>query len=479
MGGPKKLDFFETYFDYVSGATESPLLYHRWSIITVVSTLLNRQIHFPFGTKNIYPNFYTVLVGSAASRKSTAVDTAGELLYQSGFRRIISDRMNKESLLEDLAGKIDYFQEGDFEMDMDAFLEIKTPDNDIANAFIWGSELEKVIGIRNFDLITLLTDLHGNPNGPLRLPKQSKLPNPKNIFISLLGATTGSHFQRMFPPDIISQGTLSRIILVYSGHRPEKNTFPRVPSESEISKLHEWFSAISNIKGEICFDAVARDAVSDIYKNQDHSLDDYRFEHYNERRLEHLIKLCMICAAVDLTKTVTLEHVIYAHTILKLTENSMPKALGEFGDDETSKVAYRILGILRKYKRPVPREILITKLKTDLTHPEKILDAIHLLIQTNKITKDVVDAKVYFQAVNKETVSAQKYIDFTLLREYSQSELVVEDEDFDVDADMESILNEMKNMTGEENEHGQRKSGTNSERSEPKVVKFKLGKGDA
>lgn len=119
----KKLDFFEDYFDYVDGISESPLIYHRWAMLTCLSALLNRKVYLPFGHKNLYPNMFTILIGSAAGRKSTAINIANDLLQQTGYRRILSERLHRDSLLENLGGKIDFLQEGEAE-DMDSFLEI-------------------------------------------------------------------------------------------------------------------------------------------------------------------------------------------------------------------------------------------------------------------------------------------------------------------------------------------------------------------
>jgi len=72
-------DFFNNYYDYV-GDTESPLIFHRWSILSGVAASLGRRCHIPLGYYKIYPAMYTMLVGASGTRKSSATSLAAKVL---------------------------------------------------------------------------------------------------------------------------------------------------------------------------------------------------------------------------------------------------------------------------------------------------------------------------------------------------------------------------------------------------------------
>lgn len=334
------------------------------------------------------------------------------------------------------------------------------------------------MGVKNLDLISLLTDLWDCPDGPIKLPRSSKFEAPRNLFISLLGGTTLNTFQRIFPPDIISQGTLSRMMLIYSNVKREKITWPRTPTEKETANMANWLKQIKSLSGEMKVSDESKEIIDIIYREQNHEIEDYRFEHYNERRLDHLLSICIICAAADLSMTIEKDHVVYANSVLKFAEKYMPSALGEFGDDDTSKIAYRVLLFIRKAPdSKIAKITLMNKLKTDLSNPEKIIDAIHMLQQAGKI--EIEHSKDYqtsfLKAVSVDHIKNNQYLDLELLREYEENKHI-EVDDFDI-ADEEykdyessdEILDEMRNMLQDDAEDQGFK-----QTEDENVVRFKI-----
>ena len=41
-------DLFLRYLDYVADS-ESPVVYHRWTFLSIIGALLGRQLYIPFG----------------------------------------------------------------------------------------------------------------------------------------------------------------------------------------------------------------------------------------------------------------------------------------------------------------------------------------------------------------------------------------------------------------------------------------------
>src|SRR3546814_7561015 len=56
--------------------TESPRLFHLWSAITGAAAALGRRCFFQLGPITVYPNHYTLLVGTPASRKRSEEHTS-------------------------------------------------------------------------------------------------------------------------------------------------------------------------------------------------------------------------------------------------------------------------------------------------------------------------------------------------------------------------------------------------------------------
>src|SRR3546814_16284416 len=59
--------------------TESPRLFHLWSAITGAAAALGRRCFFQLGPITVYPNHYTLLVGTPASRRRRSEEHTSEL----------------------------------------------------------------------------------------------------------------------------------------------------------------------------------------------------------------------------------------------------------------------------------------------------------------------------------------------------------------------------------------------------------------
>ena len=94
---------FDLYFEYVKD-TESPKIFHRWSLIASVGALLGRQYYMPFGTTRIFPNQYIMLIGNPGTRKSSAIKTAKKILAHTGYDTFAAEKTTKEKFLLDLEG---------------------------------------------------------------------------------------------------------------------------------------------------------------------------------------------------------------------------------------------------------------------------------------------------------------------------------------------------------------------------------------
>jgi hypothetical protein len=386
-------DFITSYIDFASEGTESPKIFHRWSIIGTLAAFLSRQYNVRHGHNIIQPNLYIMLIGTAGSRKSTAIKMATNLLRKTSYTTFASEKTTKEKFLLDLAGISDEPAPGkgaklEDLLESNLFLGGLDGDNDTSNMFIAADEFNDFFGndILNFlSMLGVLWDYNGTYENKVKNGKSVTIPNPT---INILGGSTPSTFATTFPPEIIGQGFFSRSLLIY-GERSEKRfAFPEPPDEAKRSELLEQLARIkSTAFGTIEIVGTAKSLLTKIY-NQPLGFDDFRFESYGNRRFTQLLKLCLIVSASRFANTVEECDVVYANTILSHAEQLMPKALGEFGRAKNADVTHKVLQIIYNSMESVNFKTLWQALGgKDFDKPQDLGVVIQNLLMAGKIQK--------------------------------------------------------------------------------------------
>lgn len=409
---------FNTYFKYVE-KTESPLIFHRWSMIACISALLGRQFRMPFGDTFIYPNQYVMLIGDPGTRKSTAIKTAKRILSAAGYTRFSAERTSKEKFLVDLAQ--------DASSTDGEILNLSVSDLEPREIFIVADEFNEFVGPANLEFLSMLGALwdwddEANPfKQRLKTSKSLSIYQPT---INILSGNTHAGFAEAFPPQALGQGFLSRLLLVYSEHSPNKFAFPESPDPALKQKLVESLSRIKDtVVGTATLSEKATSMLTTIY----HSYmpqDDSRLRHYDTRRYTHLLKLCLIFAAISETTEIGAEHVLMANTLLTFTEHKMPAALGEFGKARNADVAAKIIDILTVSKLPVDIPQLWKNLHSDLDKPEDLNKLLLGLVQAGKIqyvAKSKSSSVQGYLLIRKVLKKDNVFVDYSLLPECKNS----------------------------------------------------------
>ena len=414
----KKLDFFKKYFEYVDD-TEPSLLYHRWSIIASVGAMLSRHVYLPFGHDTIYPNQYIVLLGTAGSRKSTAINIATNLMKQTGYKKFASDKSSKEKFIADLAQGFDRLNFGTSEND-DHYADLDdmlTEDTTISEVFIKAGELQDMLGLGSTDFISWLVNMWDNLDEYRHRTKHSDsqiIPQPT---ISMLGGATATTFQSMFPVEIIGSGMLSRMLLIH-GDKPRKQIpFPTLPDAKLGAELVEHLKAVRALKGEVKIHPQAKELLGKIYKEWE-GIPDPRLASYGSRRFTHVLKLCIVLAALRLSTVITQEDVILANTILAYTEFYMPKALGEFGKSIEGVKLDAIHAILSNASRPLSLSEIFEQMASKETNQMRLNQEILTLIGLGKVDKIIKNKKLKFFAVEKRVSITKSHTNLDLIAEW-------------------------------------------------------------
>lgn len=369
-------ELFEAYFEMVEPSSESPFIYHRWTLISAISALLGRNVYLQFGFEMLHPNMYVCLIGNAGSRKSSAISLGRKLLAQAGYKKFARERTSKEKFLADLSQGFDNVSKSKGDTEVEQILDKSMSDPD--EVLVSAGELEDFLGSGDVGFISLLTNLWDN----LDEYSHGKMTG-KDIFVNkptvnMLGGCTPTTFNTVFPPEVIGQGMLSRLLLVYGGGSRTRITFPPPPNPEHYSLIVDMLKRIGKLRGEVKPDKRALQLFDDIYMSE-YALPDSRLESYNGRRHNHLYKLCMVMAASDLRTVITENDVIYANTILSHAEELMPKALGQFGRSDNSQQAELVLNTIESFG-------------------DKGIDLLRVF---SKVSSEFNDMKAYHQVVQK------------------------------------------------------------------------------
>ena len=395
--------FFEDYFDYV-GETEAPMLYHRWCAISMVSSLLCRSAWFPFGHGKIYPNHYIMLMGSPGTRKGTAINISTKLLKGTGYNRFAPDRLSKERFLMEMKPKFDEELDKDLEL-----LAFDAP----SEIYVVAEEFTDFVGQGGMEFMTMLTKLWDNMNEYTHPKIHGKSVVVTQPTVNIIGGNTAQGLSLAIPPEALGNGFMSRVIFVHSEPTGKKITFPKPVSQELFNKLLSHLQEIKeNVLGEISYTSEAANILDKMYKEYV-PVDDYRFSHYGTRRFTHLLKLCIILAAVDLRTEITEEDALNANTILFYTELRMPKALGEFGRSKHADNSHSILEILGHTLKPMSINEIYKQVAKDISDVRDLSTILKNLLTAEKIQVVTIKGKQGYMPLHKET----KRWDSSLLNE--------------------------------------------------------------
>lgn len=375
-------DFFSAYLAYTDGG-EVPTFFHRWSALAGLGAYLGRGVHFRHGHFSIYPNMYCMLIGNPGTRKSTAIKVMKKLLVGAGYTTIAANKTSKEKWMIDLSEGI-----GTSPADMDSMMEQNlwgAPSSTPSECFIMADEFNNFLGTGNLDFISLLTELwdyEGTFENKIKTGKSVIIPDPT---ISILGGNTPTGFSSAFPTEILGQGFFSRLLLVYGEPNGRRITFPKAPCAAQTAELIALLHQIrTSCMGTATLTHGAELLIDKIYRLNS-QLDDIRFESYYSRRLQHLLKLCLIICAARCSTKITERDVVYANTILTHTEHLMPKALGEFGKARHSDVSHKIMALMDSATSVISFKEIWTHVHNDLERMSDLGELLNNLIAADKL----------------------------------------------------------------------------------------------
>jgi hypothetical protein len=402
-------ELFETRFlnDYLKMVedTESPRIFHIWSAVFGLASTLGRRCWLPFGTFDIYPNHYILLVGNPGTRKSTAASLGRKMVKSAtGVRFAPSDTGGqRQGLVLALAG-----DEGDQSKEFLNNVEIGARENSISSLTqlteitnvpadeeameiseadkhhlaVVASEFSRFIGQNNLSMLDFLGERYDGEDYEYKT-RQSNIVLKKTL-MNILACTTPTMLNNSMPPAAGGQGFLSRMILVYGTKKYKSVARPSAPPIELVTRIKDKLNdAYHRLSGPFDETTDGRAYCESLY-GASLEIADSRFGYYGERRYTHLIKLAMCLAASRGDSTLTRTDYEEADRILRATERGMPDALGEFGLNPLALLKQEILEQLRATQGPLTMEQIVAMFHRDARSRE-IAEVITDLIRSGQV----------------------------------------------------------------------------------------------
>ena len=346
---------------------------YLWAGLSCIAAQLARNVYIPFGNGKIYPNLYVMFVGDPGKRKSTAIKDLKKRIKAAGYQNICGDKVTMQKYLLDLAGVGEGSIEGSNITEFNLGITLGT--NDYVESYINQDEFSDFIGINNYPFISLLGNfwdidepyVYRTKNG-----QSIEIPSP---IVNILGATTPSQFNTIFPPAISEQGFLSRLIIVNIPESKRKIARPLPSDASVIEKVVDGLKAVRKLSGELVMSDAVWAKLEEIYLSWQ-PVEDTRFAHYSTRRHTQLLKLCILATCSRYTIEMSVDDVVFANTLLSFTEHFMPQALGQFGKNKDGDVNSKVISYLRSSfptAKSLQDIIIPISTETDVLSLQKIL----------------------------------------------------------------------------------------------------------
>lgn len=332
---PRELsDWIENYLTYVDNS-EPPFMFHLWSAIAVISSVLKRKCYLEWGSLTFYPNMYIVLVGPPATRKGTAMNFARPFLENLQIK-MAAEAITREALIKALLESFSDSSQLDGKMYMHSSL------------VIWSQELTVFLGHQNFQLMSDLTDWYDCRNTWTYRTKNMGTDDIIGVYVTLYGGTTPDLIRSALPLDAIGGGLTSRIVFISEQYKGKIIGYPGFSEEQMalLKPLQNDLARIHNLHGKFVVTKNFLDYWLEWYPAQERHppFDDPKFAGYIERRANHVMKLSMIVNASRTdTMTISLKDLERAIQILEKTEQKMQNTFSGVGKLPDAEVLTKIM----------------------------------------------------------------------------------------------------------------------------------------
>lgn len=350
-------NWIDSYLEYLEN-TESARVFHLWTAISIISTVLRRKVRFDLGSIEVYPNIYSVLVAEPGiARKTQAIRFGRKFLDEVQTIHMSADATTKEALTRALANSVSVDQ------DSEGF-EYRH-----CSLSIISDEFQSFTGHKkeNHKMLVSLTDLFDCPDKwKYEIKGQGGSDFISNAYLVLHAATTPGSLADSLPSSAIGGGLSSRILFIWAPKAHKKCPIPDLGpyAKQRKSLLMQDLFDISKIIGVYDFNSVSKEFWIEWYNNYDTDplkriCKDHAFATWYSRKGDYVIKVAMCLAAAESdTLIITKKHFKKAIKYIEKIEKTMGNAFQAVGKSTITSEVAMVVDIIRKRGKITGKDLM-------------------------------------------------------------------------------------------------------------------------
>jgi len=383
------MSFLRNYLDFASGNEAHPV-YHQYSALIALSSIVSRRVWIPQGYFNVYPNLYVILVGPAGNRKTTAMSICKKLLRELKDIPFSAECQTKESLVQELATHTRVYK-----------LDKDQPPIEYHPITVCVTELSQFLGANSLHMVDFLTTVYDQDFYDVKT-KNKGHDTIIGPFVTLLACTTPSWITSYLKQDIISGGFSRRAIFVYETEKAKRDPFPTITPAMLLQwkALITYAKELAKVKGPFKWDSEAYSFYGDWYINLKIPNSEVLAPFYESKHIQ-VLKIAMLVALSESTELIMrVEYLKTAIDIIDLAESNLERVFSGIGRNELNAVARKLIELLLMAPGyALPESVIKQHLFRDAS-PQEIGQIMGHLTQTKEIVRFMVTNK----ATNISTV---------------------------------------------------------------------------
>jgi len=289
------------FLQYTAGAP-SPSIFRLWAALTTVSAALTRRVWTDAEQGKIYPNMETLLVGPSGVGKGPAIKPALKLLRaidwtadSNPLLRSRGIRLGTDSTTA--AGLFDeYMDEASVKL-----LKWGNQEVDFRSQVIVAEEAASFLHDVDLQMMSrIIKLLNCDEQVDERLRKDGERKVFERPVLAFLGGVQPRVLTEVFPDRAWDMGLTARTNFVFSEDKVRVPAFRKGtrPNPETFKALQADLITITNLSGPFLYTDGAAEFVDEwwLEKAEDDKPDHPRLTYYSNKRLEHLLRLCMVNA---------------------------------------------------------------------------------------------------------------------------------------------------------------------------------------
>jgi len=406
------MSFLQDY-EICSQNNEAPKMYHVYSGLVALSSIVSGKVWLDCGLFQIRPNLYVILAGPAGGRKTTAMIIAKKLIRElKGAVPLSAENQTKEDLTLKMASysRVCQLKEGEVLTNF-APLDKEKSKFLYCPISIFATEFSHFLGGSPAHMLDFLTNIYDEEiyAASTKNKGTDNIPMP---YLTLLSCTVPDWITARLKDDVISGGFSRRAIFVYEERTKIRIAFPEVTEEMEQAwqRLIIHSKKLLNLKGEFKWGTGAKEFFKTWYDNLQPN-EDPLMESWHSSIHIQMLKIAMLISASEWEEgtqhEICIDYMKVAIAMLTVVEANFSKVFKGVGRNELFGISNKIVELLdrspdkqlpeRFVKKELFREANIDEISKIILH----LLAIRTITRVSGTLRPGAPAEVFLKLVPK------------------------------------------------------------------------------